>query len=83
MNAMTPFRRFCNGLKHIRAEYNENIDEMLAFAEVMALKQNCVELDENGTFYVTSAGTIDEVIPIMRSQLERLERIRKERESNR
>jgi hypothetical protein len=79
MNSLSPFRRFCNGLHQIRKETNEQIDEILSFAEVMALKQNCVELDENGVFYVSSAGTIDEVIPVMHAQLERLQRIREER----
>jgi hypothetical protein len=79
LNSLTPFRRFCNGLHHARKEFNENVDEMLAFAEVMALKQNCVELDENGVFYVSAAGTIDEVIPVMHAQLDRLKRIREER----
>lgn len=78
---MTPFRRFCNGLHHIRRELNEELDEMLAFAEVMAMKQNAIELDENGFFYSTAAGPLDEIIPVLHKQIEKLERIKKQRDS--
>lgn len=78
---MTPFQRFNNGLRHLKQEVLENVDEMLAFSEVMALKQNCIELDDNGSFYVTCSGPLEHVIPIMHQQLERLERIKKEKEN--
>lgn len=81
-SALTPFRRFTNGLHHVKAEFLENIDEMLAFAEVMALKQNCIELDNDGVFYVSAAGTLEEVIPVMYHQIERLERIKKQKEDS-
>ena len=78
---MTPFRRFCNGLHHIRQEFNEEISEMLAFAEVMAQKQNAIELDENGFFYSTAAGPLDEVIVTLHKQIDKLERIKKQRDN--
>lgn len=78
---MTPFQRFRNGLHHIRAEFNEELDEMLAFAEVMARKQNAIELDEHGFFYVTAAGPLEEIIPVVRQQVEKLERIKKQRDN--
>lgn len=80
---MTPFRRFCNGLHQVRADFNEQLDEMLAFAEVMARKQNAVELDENGFFYVTAAGPLEEIIPVMQQQIEKLERIKRQRDTQR
>jgi signal transduction histidine kinase len=76
------FQRFCNGLHHIRHELNEEITEMLAFAEVMARKQNSLELDENGFFYTTAAGPLEEIIPTMYKQIERLERIKKQRDTS-
>lgn len=79
---MTPFKRFCNGLHHIRGSFNEEIDEMLAFAEVMARKQNAIELDEHGFFYVTASGPIEEIIPVMQQQIARLERIKKQKDTN-
>jgi hypothetical protein len=80
-NRMTPFRRFTNGLHQIRSDFNEQLDEMLAFSEIMAMKQNAVELDENGFFYVTASGPIEEIIPIMYKQIEKLERIKKQKDS--
>jgi hypothetical protein len=47
----------------------------------MALKQNSVELDEDGMFYVSASGTLEEVIPIMYKQIEKLERIKKQKDN--
>lgn len=78
MNNLTPFRRFCNGLHHIRNEFNENLDEMLVLAEVMALKANSIEVDGD-TYYVTATGPLEEVIPVLHAQLEKLERINRQK----
>lgn len=80
-NAVTPFRRFTNGLHHVKKEFIENIDEMLAFAEVMALKTNCIEYDENGCYYVQASGPLEDVITIMYHQLERLERMKQQKDN--
>lgn len=78
---MTPFAQFCNGLYCIRTELTEQIDELITFAEVMKLKQNCIEMDDNGYLYVTASGPVEEVITIMHSQLERLERIKRQKDN--
>jgi hypothetical protein len=79
-NVMTPFQRFRNGLLQIRGDTNELLDEMIAFAEVMANKRNTVELDENGFFYVQSSGPLEEVLAVMHKQVEKLERIKKQKD---
>lgn len=79
---MTPMRQFTNGLKHVRGQFLEDMDELLAFAEVLALKQNSIELDENGMFFVTATGPLEQVIPIMYQQLEKLERIKEQKDKN-
>lgn len=79
---MTPFQRVNSGLRHLKAELLEATDEMLAFSEVMAMKQNCIEMDDNGVFYVTAAGSLEEVIPIVHKLVEKLERIKKERDTH-
>jgi hypothetical protein len=76
---MTPLQQFVNGLRGARMEFNEAMDELLGFAEIMANKQNTLEMDENGMFYVTTSGPLEQVIPIMHKQLERLERIQKQK----
>jgi hypothetical protein len=76
---VSPYVQLCNGLQHVRNELNEEIDEMLAFTEVMANRQNAVHYDNQaGMFYVTAAGNIDEIILVMKLQLEKLERIKKQ-----
>lgn len=79
---MTPYRQLRNGLQQIRQDSNELLDEAIAFAEVMAMKQNSIELDEKGIFFVTASGTLEDVIPTMYKQLEKLERIKQQRDSN-
>lgn len=75
---MTPFQKFVVGLRAAKMDVTEMLDEILAFAEVMARKTNSVELDENGFFYVTAAGPLEEIIPVMHKQIEKLERIQKQ-----
>lgn len=78
-NGMTPFQKFVVGLRAAKRDNQEMLDEILAFAEVMAQKTNSVELDENGYFYTTAAGPLEEIIPVMKKQLEKLERIQKQK----
>jgi hypothetical protein len=73
-----PYRRFCHGVQHFRQELNEELDEMLTFAEVMARQGNMITVDENGVFYSTANGTLDEIISVLHQQLEKLERIRRQ-----
>ncbi len=76
----TPFSRFLSGLHAIRADFNEEMEELLAFAEVMARKHNTLELDEHGDFYVTAQGPLDEIIPALKTHIGKLERIQKQRD---
>jgi hypothetical protein len=76
---MTPFQRFRNGLHQIREDTNEVLEEALAFVEVMALKRNSIEFDD-GYIYVVASGSIDEVIPTLYEQIDRLERYKKQQE---
>lgn len=77
---MTPYRQLRNGLQQIRQDSNELLDEAIAFAEVMAMKQNSIELDEKGIFFVTASGTLEDVIPTLYKQLEKLERIKQQKD---
>jgi hypothetical protein len=80
MSRMTPFQKFVRGLQAAQLEFDETMNELISFAEIMAQKQNTLELDEDGFFYVTAAGPIEEVIPVMEKQLEKLYRIRKQKQ---
>lgn len=76
---MTPFQKFLRGLQGARLDLDSTFEELIAFAEVMARKQNSIELDEEGFFYVTACGPVEDVIPTMKKQLEKLERILKQK----
>jgi hypothetical protein len=77
----TPFQRFLRGLEAAQLDMNEMLTELRAFAEIMAKKSNTLEMDENGFFYTTAAGTLEEIIPTIHKQLERLERIKKQKDA--
>ena len=82
MATMTPFHKFLNGLHSVQHDFNEEMDELVGFAEVMARRQeNSIDLDEHGFFYVTSAGKIEDVIPTMEHQLQRLKRIKEQKDT--
>jgi hypothetical protein len=79
----SPFRQFRNGLDQVQQDVNEVLNEARAFAEVLAMKQNSIEFDENGYFFVTSAGSLEEVIGVMQKQLEKLQRIKTQKDNQR
>jgi len=76
-----PFSKFLAGLYSIRRDFNDEMEELIAFAEVMARKHNTLELDDQGFFYVTATGTLEEVIPVVEKQLSKLERIKKAKDN--
>jgi hypothetical protein len=79
MSRLNPFQKFVRGLQAAQLDFNETMTELTAFAEIMAQKQNTLELDEDGFFYVTAAGPIEDIIPVMEKQLEKLYRISKQK----
>lgn len=76
---MTPFQKFLRGLQAARLDLSQTFEELIAFAEIMARKQNTLEMDEDGFFYVTAAGPLEEIIPNMKKHLQRLERIKEQK----
>jgi DNA polymerase II small subunit/DNA polymerase delta subunit B len=76
---LTPFMKFLRGLQAANVDLKETFDELIAFAEIMAMKQNSLEMDEDGIFYVTATGPVEDIVPILHKQLERLERIQKQK----
>lgn len=78
---MTPFDRFLAGLHSLRHETSNELEELIAFAEIMAQKKNTLELDENGFFYCTASGPLEQVISVLEKQLGKLERIKKQKDT--
>lgn len=77
---ITPFQQFLNGLEAAQLDFNEVMNELRAFATVMARKGNSIEMDESGLFFVTASGRLEDVISVLHKQLERLERIKKQKD---
>lgn len=77
---MSPFARFVAGLRAAKADFNESIDELTAFAEIMARKSNTLELDDDGMFYITASGTLEDIIATMENQLSKLKRIKHQKD---
>lgn len=79
---MTPFQKFLRGLEAAQLDFTETMNELRAFAEIMSRKQNALEMDEDGFFYVTSAGPIEEVINTVELQLGKLKRIKQQKDNH-
>lgn len=77
---MMPLDKFCRGLFAAQTEFNEAMDEIRAFAEVLANRKNTLDMDEDGFFYVTAHGPLEELIPTVEKQLEKLKRIKKQKD---
>ena len=77
---MSPFKSFAAGLFAAQKDIVEVLEELRGYAEIMSRKENSVEMDENGQFYVVATGDLDTIIPNLQKQLQKLERIKKLRD---
>ena len=77
------FNRFTAGLQSIQKDMNEGLEELRAFSEVMARKDNTLEMDEDGFFYITACGPLEIIIPTVEKQLTKLKRIQKQKDEER
>lgn len=76
---MTPFQKFLRGLQAAHTEHTEALEELIAFAEVMARKSNTLDLDEHGYFYSTASGPIEDILPTLEKHVSKLKRIQQEK----
>jgi hypothetical protein len=79
---MTPFVRFLRGLEAAQVDMNEMMTELRAFAEIMAKKENSLEMDENGFFYLTASGPLEKIIPAVDALLLKLHRIKQQKDTS-
>lgn len=73
---MLPLIRFKDMLESYKAQMEEDFEELINAAHLVASRPNYLTLDENGFFHVQSSGKIDEVIVSLKEHLARLERIK-------
>lgn len=80
---MTPYQRLVAGTHHFKNALNEELNEMLAFAELMSRQRNMITFDSDGQWYSIASGELDEIIDVLEQQLGKLKRIREEKNIDR
>lgn len=79
---MLPFKLYANAIKNIQDQVHADLQDLVDGALLLANKENVLEMDENGTFYLQAVGTVDKIIPIIEDKLARLKRIKAQRDSS-
>jgi len=77
---MLPLTRFKEMLELYKAQTLEDFDELIGAAEVIGARPNYLTVDEQGYYHVQASGNIDEVIASLQKQLEKLQRIKAQRD---
>jgi hypothetical protein len=68
-------------LEGYQAQMNQDYGELIMAAELMGSRPHYVLMDEQGYYHVQTSGTLEEVVAILQKQLEKLERIKTQKES--
>ena len=77
---MLPLIRFRDMLASYKEQLNEDMDELINAAEIIGSRPNYLTVDEHGFYHVQASGTIDQVLHALEKQLEKLNRIRAQKE---
>ena len=78
---MLPLIRFRDMLANYKAQMDEDMNELINAAEIIGQRPNYLTVDENGYYHVQASGNIDEVIYALEKQLEKVKRIKQQREN--
>ena len=78
---MLPLIRFKDLLTTYKAQIDEDLDELIMAAEIIGTRPNYVLMDEHGYYHVQTSGHLEEVIINLRRQLEKLERIQVQKDT--
>ena len=57
-----------------------DFDELIAAADLVGQRPNYLTVDENGYYHLQASGNIDEVIKAVEQQLDRIKRIKAQRD---
>jgi len=68
-------------LANYKAQMDEDMNELINAAEIIGQRPNYLTVDENGYYHVQASGNIDEVIYALEKQLEKVKRIKQQREN--
>ena len=69
-------------LRNYKAQHLEDMDELIGAAVLIGQRPNYLTVDEHGFYHVQASGKVEEVITAMYEIVHKLERIKKQRDSN-
>ena len=77
---MLPLSRFVNALGAYKAEMDQQFDELIMAADLIAKKNNVIQREDDGTFFIQATGSLNECIDTLSVMLKKLEKIKATRE---
>ena len=66
-----------------KEQFIEDLNDLVNAAELIAQKENVLEMDEQGYFFVQATGKLEDIIPKLEDHIERLKRIKLSKDSTR
>jgi len=76
-----PLTKFSEILREYKRQMNEDYDELIAASDLIGGRPNYLTVDEHGFYHLQASGKIEEVIRATEDQLERLKRIKNQRDN--
>lgn len=80
MTATAPLTRFRDMLMLYKKQMEEDFDELIMSAEIICSRPNYVLMDETGYYHLQASGTLEEVVAVLQKQLEKLEKIKTQKD---
>lgn len=77
---MLPLTKFRDMLQAYQAQMNEDMNELVNAADLVGSRPNYLVVDEHGYYHYQTSGTITEVLASVEKILEKLQRIKAQRD---
>lgn len=78
---MLPLTKFRDMLQAYQAQMNEDMSELVNAADLVGSRPNYLVVDEHGYYHYQTSGTIYEVVASVEKMLEKLNRIKAQRDT--
>mgnify|MGYP000217045918 CR=1 FL=1 len=75
---MLPLERFTKALSAYKDEFDQQFDELINAAELVARKHNTIEREDDGTYYIQATGKLDAVINTLEVMLNKLKKTKEQ-----
>lgn len=77
---MIPLSRFSEIIRAHKDQFDEDMNELIMAADILGERPHYFTMDDNGLFHVQASGSIEECIRALEHHLERLRRIKKQKD---